>query len=104
MSSCGESTLRMTVESVQGIQVYLEWTGTLGPFGILARPLEFLSTFKRRVSPLEMRQIPGWIPVPKKLGKGPTSRDKEGKTGLFLSCGRTLGISLEWRQVSLGTS
>ena len=36
-------------------------------------------------------------------GNRHSSRDEEGKTGLFLSCGRTLGVPLEWRQVCLGT-
>ena len=31
--------------------------------------------------------------------QGPSSRDEEGKTGLFLSCGGTLGVPLEWRRV-----
>ena len=34
----------------------------------------------------------------------PTSRDEEGKTGLFLSCGGTLSVSLEGRWVCQGTS
>ena len=36
-------------------------------------------------------------------GNGHSSRD-EGKTGHYLSCGRTLGVPLEWRQVCWGTS
>ena len=39
-----------------------------------------------------------------KQGNCPSSRDEEGKTGLYLSCGRTLGVSLEWRWVCWGTS
>ena len=35
---------------------------------------------------------------------GPSSRDEEGKTGFFLSCGETLGVPLEWRRVCRGTS
>ena len=35
---CFESILGVTIESVQGSQVYLEWIGTLGSFGILATP------------------------------------------------------------------
>ena len=46
----------MTVESVQGNQVYLEWIGTSGSFGMVARPLEFLSSFTLRSPPLEVRQ------------------------------------------------
>ena len=45
-----------TVESVQGNQLYLEWIGILGYFGIVSRPLEFLSSFKLRPPPLEVQQ------------------------------------------------
>ena len=47
-SWCFESILGVTVESVQGNQVYLEWSGTSGSFGMVRRPLELLSTFKWR--------------------------------------------------------
>ena len=50
-----ESILGVTVEAVQGNQVYLEWTGTLESFGMVGRPLEFLSTFKLRLPPFEVR-------------------------------------------------
>ena len=43
LPSCFGMILGVTVESVQGSQVYLEWIGTLGSFGMVARPLEFLS-------------------------------------------------------------
>ena len=52
--SCFESILRVTVESVQGNQVYLEWIGILGSFGMVAQPLEFLLSFKLRPPPLEV--------------------------------------------------
>ena len=42
----GRGDLWVTVKSMQGNQMYLEWTGTSGSFGVVARPLEFLSTFK----------------------------------------------------------
>ena len=42
MPSCCESNLGVTVESVQQNQVYLEWIGTSGSFGMMAKPLEFL--------------------------------------------------------------
>ena len=54
MPSCHELILRVAVESVQGNPVFLEWIGTSGSFGIVARPLEFLSTFKWRPLPLEV--------------------------------------------------
>ena len=43
--------LGVTVESVQGNQVYLEWIVILGYFGMVAQPPEFLSTFKVRLPP-----------------------------------------------------
>ena len=36
--SCCESILRVTVESVQGNQGHLEWTGKSGSFGVVAPP------------------------------------------------------------------
>ena len=39
-----------------------------------------------------------------KQGNGPSSRDEEGKQGLFLSCGWALSVPLEWRRVCWGTS
>ena len=59
----------MIVESVQGNQVYLDWTETSGSFGMVARPLEFLSTNKLRAPPLEVRQV-RWDSFPEEVGKG----------------------------------
>ena len=56
MPSCCKSILGVTVESVQGYQVSLEWTGTSGSFGIVARLLEFFSTFELRPLPLEVQR------------------------------------------------
>ena len=50
-----ELILRVTVESVQGNQVYLEWTATLGSFSMVARPLEFLLMIHLRAPPLEVQ-------------------------------------------------
>ena len=44
----------MTVESVQGTLVYLEWIGTLGSFEMLAGNLELLSSVKWKPPPLEV--------------------------------------------------
>ena len=46
----------MNVESMQGSQGYLECIGTLGSFGMVTRPLEFLSSLKLRPPPLELHQ------------------------------------------------
>ena len=56
MPSCCELMLGVTVESVQGNQVYLEWIGTSGSFGMVARPLALLSRLKLRLPSLEVRQ------------------------------------------------
>ena len=34
-----------------------------------------------------------------KQGKGPSSRDEEGKMELFLNCGGTLGVPLDWKRI-----
>ena len=52
---CFESILGVTVESVEGKPVYLEWIGTLVSFEMMVRHLEFLSTFKLRPPPFEVR-------------------------------------------------
>ena len=46
--------LGVTVESVQGNQVYLKCIGTSGSFGMVAHPVEFLSNFKLRPPPLKV--------------------------------------------------
>ena len=93
----------MTVESVQGSQVYLEWIGTSGSFGMVVRPLEFFLSLKLRLPLLEVQ----WEcrdSFATKQGNGPSSRDEEGKLGLILCCGGTLGVPLEWRRECRGTS
>ena len=52
----GESILGLKVEAVQGKQVFLEWTETLGDSGKGGTTLEFLSPFLWRAPPLEMRR------------------------------------------------
>ena len=54
LQSCFESILRVTVESWPGSQVYLECIGTSGSFEMVAGPLEFLSSVKLRLPPLEV--------------------------------------------------
>ena len=44
----------MTVESVKVNKVSLEWIGTSGSFGMVARLLEFLWSVKLRPPPLEV--------------------------------------------------
>ena len=51
---CFESILGVTIESVQGSQVSLEWIGILGSFGMVTRPLEFLSSVHLKLPPIEV--------------------------------------------------
>ena len=44
----------MTVESVQGSQVYLECIGISGSFEIVEQSLEFFSSVKLRLPPLKV--------------------------------------------------
>ena len=68
LPSSFESILGVTVESVPGIQVYLECTGTLGSFEMVERPLEFLSSVKLSPPPLQVRQE-CWDSFPDEAGK-----------------------------------
>ena len=66
--SCFQLIFGVTVESVQGNQVYLECIGTSESVGIVALPLEFLSSVKLRVPPLRCDGNAG-IPFPDEAGK-----------------------------------
>ena len=70
---------------------------------MVARPLEFLSTFLLTAPPLEMRRERRES-FPEEAGKGPLISSYKAETGLLLSCGGTLGVSLEWSQVCWGMS
>ena len=85
LPSCFELILWVTIESVQESQVYLEWIGTSGSFGMVARPLEFLSTFMLRVPPLEMRRERRES-FPYETGKGSLISSSEAETGLPWMC------------------
>ena len=56
LPSSFKSIVGVTIYSGQGSQVYLESIGTSGPFGMLARTQEVLSSVKLRLSPLEVRR------------------------------------------------
>ena len=83
VSPCYESIPTVTVESVHGNQVYLEWTGTSASFGMVAQPLKFLSTFKLRPHPLKVRQE-CWDSFPGEAGKGTLISRGGGKNGALL--------------------
>ena len=63
-----ESILGVTVESVQASQVYREWIGTYGSYGMVARLLEFLWRFKLR-PPLPEVQRERWDSFPDEVEK-----------------------------------
>ena len=90
--SCFESILGVTIESVQGSQVYLECIVTSGSFEIVVRPLEFLSSVNLRPPSLEVR---GELRESflTNQGNGLSSQD-EGEQGLSLSCVGTLSVPL----------
>ena len=100
LPSCFESVLRVTVESVQGTQVCLVCTGTSGPFEMVARPLEFLSSVKLRPPPLDVR----WehrVSFPDEAGKWTLISGREGKTRALLELWRDPRCS---SRVETGTS
>ena len=69
----------------------------------MGKPLEFLSSCKLRVPLLEVR----WEccdSFPYEAGKWTLVSRWRGKSGLFLSCGRTLSVTLQWGRVCRGTS
>ena len=92
MPSCCKSILGVTVESVQGYQVSLEWTGTSGSFGIVARLLEFLSTFELRPPPLEV-QRECQDSFTNEAGKGTLISRRGGEHGALLELWQDLRCS-----------
>ena len=85
-----ESILGLKVEAVQGKQVSLEWTETLGDYANGGTTLEFLSPFLWRAPALGMRRERGEF-FPNHAGKGSHLSSKEAETGLLcmwaeLSC------------------
>ena len=80
----------------RGIRFMCSVLAHRGFYGIVARPLEFLSILSWDRLLLRCDGKPR-IPLPMKQVNGPSSRDEEGKSGLFLSCGGTLGVPLKWR-------
>ena len=85
-----EWILGLKVEAVQGKQVSLEWTETLGDYANGGTTLEFLSPFLWRAPALGMRRERGEF-FPNHAGKGSHLSSKEAETGLLcmwaeLSC------------------
>ena len=102
-----ELILGVKVEAVQGKQVPLEWTETLGVSWNGGTTLEFLSPFLWRAPPLDMRRERQEF-FPDQAGKGSLIWSYEAETGLiwmwagpscFLSSGyRYVGELLELQQ------
>ena len=66
-------------------------------FGIVARSTRVPLEFQCGTSLLLMWDGNVGISLQMKWGNGPSSRDDDGKKGLFLSCGGKLSVPLEWR-------
>ena len=105
LPSCLEWIKGVTVESVQGNPVYLEWTWTMGSFRIVARPQKFTSSIKWILPALEVQQerqdsLPDtekWTLLSRRGGRTRallqlwwdpwcSSRVQTGMSGNFLSC------------------
>ena len=82
--SCFELILGVTVESVQGSQVYLEWIQASGSFEIVARTLEFLLRVYLRLPSLEVRRE-CQDSFPDEAGKGILISTRGEKNGALLS-------------------
>ena len=82
--SCFELILGVTVESVQGSQVYLEWIRASGSFEIVARTLEFLLRVYLRLPSLEVRRE-CQDSFPDEAGKGILISTRGEKNGALLS-------------------
>ena len=83
LPSCFESILRVTIESVQGSQVYQKCIGTSGSFEIGTGPLEFLSSVKLRPPPPEVPRECRHS-FPDEAGKWTLLSGLGGKTGALL--------------------
>ena len=103
MLSCLESIPGLTVESVLGSQVYLE---VLGHWGLLEWWYDPWSSSRLSSRDRILLRCDGntGIPFRTKQGNGTSLQVEEGKLGFFLSCGGTLGVPLEGRQVCRGIS
>ena len=75
-----ESILGLNVKTVQGKQVPVEWTDTLGDSWNGGKTLEFLSCLLWRAPPLEMRRERREF-FPYETGKDPSSRARRRKRG-----------------------
>ena len=63
--------------------MYLEWIWTMGSFGMVAHPLDFLSSVKLRPPALEVPQE-RWHSFPDEAGKWTLLLGLGGKTGALL--------------------
>ena len=95
---CHKLILGVTFESLQGNEALSRVDGDIGVFSnggtTTGVPLEFQGG-----TGLLMCDGNVGIPLQTKQGIGSSSRDEDGKLGLFLSCGGKLSVPLEWGQV-----
>ena len=97
-----ESILGLKAEAVQGKQVSLYGRRHLVDSGNGVTTLEFLSPFRRRGPPLEMRREHREF-FPDNAGKG-SLLELGGGHGATVDVGGALVVPLEWRRVCGGTS
>ena len=104
LPSCRELILRVTFASFQVNEAISRVDEDIGVFSISGTTPGVPLEFQGETGILQRCDGNVRIPLQMKKGNGPSSRDEEGKPGLFLSCGRKLGVSLQWRRVCWGTS
>ena len=100
---CHKLILGVTFESLQGNEALSRVDGDIGVFSNGGTTTGVSLEFQGGTGLLMCDGNVG-IPLQTKQRNGPSSRDEEGKAGLFLSCGGKLGVPLEWRRVCRGIS
>ena len=104
LPSCFEGILGVPFESVQGNQALsLDEGETQGPFNLQQEPQ---SSFQVSIETDLLLRCEGKVRIPLELKQEnqPSSLIQVGNRGLFLKFGGKLGVPLEWRWGSQGTS
>ena len=102
--SCCEMTLGVPFDSWQGNQALSHVDGDISVFWNCGMTPGIPLEFQGETGLLLRCDRNTGISFQMNQGNGESSRDEEGTMGLFLSCGRTLGVPLEWRWVCQGNS
>ena len=88
---------------MQGNQVNLDWIGISGLLEWWHNPGVPLEFQGETASTGGVMGMPGFLSRPSRE-MDPHLKMRREEKGLFLGCGVTLGVPLEWRQVCWGTS